>query len=246
MAHRSVVHGRVLGAGVAMLALAGLVLAGCSSSKSSTGTTQATSGSNTSSSGGTGSTSSQIQALTSSVQASEHTTYKAVYTLTSSGSSGPQTITLEQKPPESLLSTSAGLVIDNGTTTYFCSKSGANTSCFSAGGGVNPLASIATLFNPTSAVTAMQAAESEVEAHVAGYNVSFSSATFAGQSASCVTVTSQTQIAKYCVTKKTGILAYSGTAANSFGLSSFSTSVAASDFALPAGAQTVTLPSGAG
>ena len=179
------------------------------------------------------------------MQSAEHATFKAVYTYTSPGSATPMSVTIEQEPPKSLFSASGGLVINNGTTTYYCSTSGATDSCFTAGTGSNPLASIATVFSPTSAITAMQTAESEVAAHLQGYNVSFSSASFAGQSSTCVTVSSQAQTGKYCVTKG-GILAYSGANGSNFSLTSYSSSVSASDFSLPAGAQTVTIPGGVG
>jgi len=43
---------------------------------------------------------------------------------------------------------------------------------------------------------------------------------------------------------KSGILAYEGSQGSSFQLTSYSTTVASSDFSLPAGATVQTLPSG--
>ena len=47
---------------------------------------------------------------------------------------------------------------------------------------------------------------------------------------------------KYCVTDS-GILAYAASAGSTFELTSFTSSPAASDFALPAGATVITVPS---
>ena len=73
--------------------------------------------------------------------------------------------------------------------------------------------------------------------------MSASSATFAGQSATCVSVTAQGKAGKYCVTKQ-GILAYAGTSSGYFELTKFVASPPASLFQLPAGATTVTIPGG--
>ncbi|HUY63932.1 MAG TPA: hypothetical protein VMV14_05390 [Acidimicrobiales bacterium] len=217
---------------------AGLLLAGCSSTSNSASSTSTSAG--TGASAGV-STAAQLRSLTSTVQAAEHGTYKVVYTATSS--SGTQTVTIEQSPPKSLFSTSGGSVIDTGTTTYFCSSSNGSNTCITASGSTNPLASLLSLFSPSAAITALQQAQTEIGAHLAGYNVSFSSATYAGQDSTCVTVSSSSQSGKYCVTKS-GILAYEGSQGSSFQLTSYSTTVASSDFSLPAGATVQTLPSG--
>ena len=73
--------------------------------------------------------------------------------------------------------------------------------------------------------------------------MSSTSASFAGQSATCVTVTSQGKSGKYCVTKQ-GILAYAGSSSGYFQLTKFTSSPPASLFQLPAGATTVTIPGG--
>jgi hypothetical protein len=223
--------------------VAGLALGGCGSSSSKgSSTTVASSGSGTTATtaaSGGGDAAAQIQALSASVQSAQHATFKAVYTLT--GTSANATVTLEQKPPKSLFSSGDGLVINNGTTTYFCSTSGQKV-CESSTG-ANPLASLAATLSPAAAITAMQQAQSQVAAHIAGYDVTFSSQSFAGQSSTCMNVSAQGQSAKYCVTKD-GILAYSGAAGSSFSLTSFSGSVSDSDFTLPAGTSIVTIPGG--
>jgi len=218
--------------------VAALALAGCSSGKkssSSATTTSTTAGA----SGGGGIQSGQLSTIASSVEAGKQATYKAVYTYSGAGSNGP--ITIEQKPPKTLFKTSAGDLIDTGTTTYYCATTGTPT-CLSVGTGTaNPLAGLSDAFNPDTAVAAIQAAEAEGAAHVSGYNVSFSTQSFGGASADCVTVSSGSQTGKYCVTKA-GVLAYEGTATASFQLTSYSTNVADSDFSLPAGATITTYP----
>ena len=77
-----------------------------------------------------------------------------------------------------------------------------------------------------------------------GIKVSSSSASFAGQSSTCVTVNVHGKGGKYCVTKK-GLLSYSGSGANYFELTKYSATPPSSLFNLPAGATTETLPGGA-
>ena len=236
-------RGPVVGA-VAVVALG--ALAGCgSSSKTTTNTTTNTtaaggSGSATTAAGVSGSESEHLSAMEASIKAGEQSTFKAVYTYNAAGQSG--TVTIEQEPPKSLFIAGGGEVIGTGTSTDYCSTAGTPPTCFSTGTS-NPLASITQLFNPDNAATAIQTAEAAASAHAVGYNVSYSTQSFAGQSSDCATITSSSVTGKYCVTKG-GILAYSGTSSDSFQLTSFSSSVSSSDFALPAGATTQTLPGG--
>src|SRR5579875_3057086 len=225
--------------GIAVCAAAGLALAGCSSSPSNS-TTTTTAASSSGSGSSSGSTASQLQSLTSAVQAEEHGTYKAVYTAVENGQT--QTVTFEQEPPKTYFSTSGGAVIGTGSTTYFCSNSSGQQACVSTSGSTNPLAGLLNLFSPATAISALQQAETEAAAHAAGASVSFSSASFAGQSATCVTASDNGQTGKYCVTKS-GLLAYEGANGNSFTLTSFSASVTESDFSPPAGATVETIPS---
>ena len=234
------------GSGVAaMLALGALGLVACSSSTKTTSVRLASSATTKpgATSGGSGGSdqASQIAALSASVQAAEHGTFKAVYTSTTNGTS--DTVTIEQKPPKSVFASKGGSAINDGTKTYFCSTSGAGASCFSSAGGTNPLAALVQLFSPATAITAFQQAQTQIAARVSGYSVTFSSQTFAGQASTCVNINGQGQAGKYCVTKS-GILAYEGTATSNFQLTSFSSVVADSDFSLPAGASVVTLPGG--
>ena len=168
----------------------------------------------------------------------QKTTFKAVYTTSGTGPS--QTVTIEQSPPKSVFSTSTGSVINTGTASYFCSTSNGQATCYSAGTS-NPLASLAALFSPASAITELKAAQASAAAHAAGYDVTFSSASYGGQSATCANITTAGKNAKYCVTKQ-GILAYAGSDTGSFSLTGYSSSPPASDFALPSGATVVTIP----
>ncbi|MHB8593418.1 MAG: hypothetical protein ACYDB3_03670, partial [Acidimicrobiales bacterium] len=154
-----------------------------------------------------------------------------------------QTITIEQMPPKSVFASSDGSVIDDGTTTYFCSASEGQSTCVKESGNSNPLASLAEIFSPVTAIDALKLAQTEAAAHLAGYNVSFSSQSFAGQDSTCVSVTASGQTEKYCVTKS-GILAFEGTSGSTFALTSYSTAVSDSDFSTPAGATVETIPGG--
>ena len=76
-----------------------------------------------------------------------------------------------------------------------------------------------------------------------GIKVSSSSASFAGQASTCVTVTVHGKGGKYCVTKQ-GILSYSGSSSDYFQLTKYSSKPPASLFTLPTGATTVTAARG--
>jgi hypothetical protein len=218
----------------AVISIGAVVLAACGGGGSSS-TTATTAGSKKQAAAVNDSSdpSKQIDALSSSVDAASKATFKAVYTTSGTGSSGE--ITIEQKPPKSIFNSGDTSVINDGTSTIFCSNTGGQKSCTAQSGAANPMASLVTLFSPAAAIAAMKQAHSALAAKVAGYNVSFTSETFGGQSSSCMTVNAHGQEGKYCVTKS-GILAYSGTAASYFQLSSYSSDVPDSDFAVPAGA----------
>jgi hypothetical protein len=226
---------------------AGAVLAACSSSSNTAATTTSGGSATTaspsgSSSGGGSSDASKIQSLSSSVQAGQHATFKAVYT-THSATAPSQTITIEQMPPKSVFGTTSGSVINDGTHTYFCSSSGGQEQCVSESGAAgNPLSAVTAIFNPATVLSEFQAAESAAAAHALGYGFAFSSETYAGVPTKCVNFTHASQTVKYCVTDS-GILAYASSAGNTFELSSFTSSPAASDFALPSGATVITVPS---
>ncbi len=185
------------------LFVAGGVLSACGGSTNSSADKTTTTASTATSSGGSSGASdlSQLQALSTEVQAGAHATYSATYT--SKSAAGPsQTITIEQKPPRSVFSTSSGSVINDGSHTYFCTTTDGKKECVSeSGAGVNPLASITTLFSPTTLLNEFHAAEAAAGAHSLGYSVDFSSATYAGEHAQCVRYSSSSsQSVTYCVT----------------------------------------------
>jgi len=226
---------------VGLLILGG-VIAACGSSGKSATTTSSPSGTTATTSAGApaGSSSlSKIEALSSSVQAAEKATFKAVYTITTAGST--QTVTIEQAPPKSVFSLKSGSVINTGTTSYYCSNSGAVT-CISAGTS-NPLASLVAIFSPATVLAALRSAQAQAAAHAAGYSFTFSSGNYAGQSTSCANINGAGNTVKYCVTSQ-GILAYASSGGGTFALTSYSSSPPASDFSLPAGATVETIPSG--
>jgi hypothetical protein len=186
---------------------------------------------------GATSSASKLDALSSSVQAGEKLTFKSVYTVTTA--SKTEIVTVEQSPPKSVFSTNDGSVIDTGTASYFCSA-GATPTCLDSGIS-NPLAILSDIFNPATVLSGLKDAQAQAAANAAGYTISFSSGSYAGQSTTCATINGSGNTAKYCVTKQ-GILAYVSTTGATFALTSYSSSPAASDFALPAGATVMTVP----
>jgi hypothetical protein len=113
--------------------------------------------------------------------------------------------------------------------------------------GSNPLLSFEDLFSPAAALAALNEAKVGAIARAYGVTVNSSSGKYAGQSATCFTVSRHGQgTGKYCVTSQ-GILAYVSTANNSknnyFELTHLSSHPSSSLFNLPAGATTVTIPS---
>jgi hypothetical protein len=111
-------------------------------------------------------------------------------------------------------------------------------------GGTNPLLGLEDIFSPSVALGAFAEAKEGLVSRLLGIKVSSSSATFAGQPSTCVTVTVHGKSGKYCVTHQ-GLLSYSGISSSQyFALTKYSSSPSSSLFQLPAGATTVTLPSG--
>jgi hypothetical protein len=134
-------------------------------------------------------------------------------------------------------------VIDTGTKTYYCSKTGTSVSCLSSSG-LNPFADLEDLFSPTAALAAFNEAKEGLVERSLGIKTSSSTSKFGGQSSTCVTVSVKKNVGKYCVTKQ-GLLSYAGSSSFSFVLTKFTSKPSSSLFQLPAGATTVTLPGGA-
>jgi hypothetical protein len=186
-------------------------------------------------------TSGSLKALANSVNKGKHLTYEATYKSVSAGQT--TVVTIAQAPPKSDFSTSGGAVIDTGKSTYYCSSSGGMQTCLSASGS-NPFVGLEAIFSPAAALSAFTEAKESLGSHLLGIKVTSTSAMFAGQPSTCVTVAVKGNGGKYCVTKQ-GLLSYSGSSSSGyFELTKFSTKPAATLFALPAGATTVTLPGG--
>ena len=134
-------------------------------------------------------------------------TFKAVYSVTIGKD---ESFTYEQAPPKSLLQTSSGSVIETGSQLLFCSSSSGANTCVGESATANPFSAIENLFSPTSAATFIKGAESQIAAKEAGYSLSFSTATYAGQPSRCVTYTGQGKTGEDCVTTS-GILDYVST-----------------------------------
>lgn len=208
--------------------------------------------------------SANLKALSNSINRAKHLTYMATYTTVIGGRHS--TVTIAQQPPKSTFSSSGGgQVINTGKRTYYCSTSatgGSSTSgtsgttgntgntgnsgssgtptCISVKGS-NPLLGLEDALSPALALSAFAQARQGIVSRLLGVKVSSSTATFAGQKATCVTVSVRGHAAKYCVTTQ-GILAYSGTSSNYFELTQYSSSPPASLFTLPAGATTQPVP----
>ena len=246
-------HRLVLALGTA--GIAGVLVGACSSTSNTAATTTSaapgsggssqTSGSpgTSGSSGSSGSSSSQLRSLSSAVQSGEHLTFKATYTSQTAGGAS-QTITIEQKPPKSVFASGTTSLINDGTTTYVCTAGGDTQQCVSESTGANPLASLGAILSPQTVLSYLQQAESQAAAHAAGYSLTFSNGTYAGQAAKCVAASGGVVGAggKYCVTDS-GVLAFVQSAGGSFELTDYSAAPPDSDFSLPAGASVITVPS---
>lgn len=242
---------------VVPILVVGALLASCggSSTSSSTPDTSTTSSGPASSGGSSG----ELQSFGGTIKAAKNATFKATYTSTSSGS-GSQTITLEQAPPKQAFTTTdssggSNALLNTGTATYACdSTSSATPTCTSmnSSGGAGALSSVISVYNGSSALTAINSWQSIAAAHVAGISLTFTKTTLAGQQVRCATWKYQGSSSTYCVTTG-GVLAKvessggpnSSTSSSSFELTSFSASPPAADFELPPGATVVTIPTGA-
>jgi hypothetical protein len=186
-------------------------------------------------------TNNNLKAITKAINSGKHLTYQATYTSVSNGQT--TTVTIAQAPPKSNFSSSTGSVISDGKSTYYCSSSGGKEQCLTVSG-ANPLLGLEDLFSPQVALGALAEAKEGLVSKALGISTTQTSASFAGQPSTCVTVTVRGKAGKYCVTNK-GLLAYAGSSSSSyFQLTKYSSSPSSSLFSLPAGATTVTLPGG--
>jgi hypothetical protein len=205
-----------------------------------------------------------LNALTNSINHAKMLTYYAQYTQVSGGHES--TVTIAHSPSRSNFSTSSSSVIINEKATYYCSLHSDSTSISGDSGttslsgasgskaskqhcltekGANPTLGIGDVLSPTAVLAALAEAKEGLVTKRLGIEVSSSSASFAGQPSTCVTVSVHGKGDRYCVTKQ-GILSYSGSSSSDyFRLTKYSSKSPASLFTLPAGATTVTGP-GAG
>ena len=149
---------------------------------------------------------STLKTLEKNLANTKHLTYEATYKSVSGGSTS--TVTIAQAPPKTNFTSAGAEIIDTGKSTYYCSAQGGKTTCLSAGTS-NPLLGLEDLFSPSAAIAAFPEVKTGLLARLAGIKATSSSATIAGQSSTCITVTARGTSGKYCVTKK-GILSHGG------------------------------------
>jgi hypothetical protein len=246
---------RVLVLGAVVLAT-GTCLAACSSKTPNSGATSTSSGpgGSTSTSGASAGSStttkssssgSALGTMAASIQSAKNLTFSATYTEAGSTSSASGSLTYAQMPPKSLFKAGSGEIIDTGSASYSCSAATGTPTCVSFGT-TNPLAGTLDFVTGGTELQAINALKAGIAQKLPNFSASFSTATYAGQSAQCLSGTESSSTFKYCVTTS-GVLAYAGGSTTSgFGsltLKSFSTNVSSSEFSLPPGATVVTLPS---
>ena len=252
-------------AGLALVTVAAIVAAGCSSSSTPTTTTTASASSTTSTtSTATSSTTTTTTAAASSTtttsagasgsgllskfQAGQQATFIATYKVTSGTSTSLTSLTIAQQGSDSLFggTSSSGKfeLVNLGKKSYICSgqtSSGTGGMCLSEGAAASE-ADLFKMYEPGYYLPYFQAA-----AKASGGQVSYSSKSVNGISLSCVSVTDptgKTGTGTFCVTDQ-GVLGYvawtGATAADngSFEITSYSTSVPASEFTLPATPTTI-------
>lgn len=222
-------------AAVAVTVLAvGAVLAACGGPSSSSTTTTTPAGSNT----GADSLLNQLRALGSQASAASRSTFQATWAATSNATT--TTVTLAQSPPKSKFSTSSGgVVLNDGTATYFCSSS---ATCLRETT-VNPLSSLVGLYSGQAFLGITRSYSDQAALSAAGISLSFSNATHGGIASKCVTLTeAKTSAATTWCVSSSGILTHWSAGGSSFELTTYSSTVDANEFSLPAGATVVTIP----
>jgi hypothetical protein len=106
----------------------------------------------------------------------------------------------------------------------------------------NPLAGILDLYNGSTFLSTVSAYSSRAILEAEGISLNYSSASYAGVASSCVSITvHSSSTAKWCVSNQ-GVLTYWSSGSDTFALTSYSSSVPASDLKLPTGATVITIP----
>ena len=255
-----------IAAGFVLATTAAILAAGCSSgttnpttstsASSTTVTTSAGSSSTTTTTaaGASSSTTTTTSAgasgsgLLSKFQSGEQATFVATYKVTSGASKSLTSLTIAQQPPDSLFggTSSSGNfeLITLGKKGYICSgqsSGGTGGMCLSEGAAASE-ADLFKIYEPNFYLPYFQAA-----AKASGGQVSYSSKTVNGISLSCISVTGaagEKGTGTFCVTGQgvLGYVAWTGATASdngSFEITSYSTSVPANEFTLPATPTTI-------
>lgn len=195
-----------------------------------------------------GSAQTKLQRVEAAVDKEPRATFKITYAYRNNQAKG--SYSLEQQPPDQLLQTSPpspAELINNGKQIYDCALYGKPVTCivYPSESASRARGLMGALFDVGTYVSTMKGWGAMIGTRIAGFRVSFSTATFAGQPSDCVSWDFGNQNAKYCVTDN-GILAYvggsGGGSSNAFWLTSYSSHVSRSDFSLPKGAKITKLP----
>jgi hypothetical protein len=239
-----------------------LLLSACGSSTTTPPTSTAGGGATTTTAGGGGATTTTtggattttaagggggLSALASSLQTGQTRTYDAVYKATeSSGTS--ETVEYAAVPPSEFAvivtsSSGVGEYIETTGHAYACNQktSGGAWTCIDFGAaGLGAYADLVQIYQGKYWYTDVEAIKSY--SGLAGFKVSNSSMSVAGQSLQCVTwsggpaaETTAGSGGEVCVTS-TGVLGYVHAGTSTFELTSYSTAVSGSKFQTPAGA----------
>jgi hypothetical protein len=182
--------------------------------------------------------------LASGISKSANSTFSATYVIAHSQAGQSETITFAQSPPKSSIQTSSVHFITDGKSITECT----GTDCTSLPSSMaGSLTSITDLFSPSFMGNVIKGIQNNALSGVPGFKATVSSASYAGQASTCVTVTDTASPtpATYCAANSTGLLTYSSVAGSTVTLSAYSASPDSSLFAPPAGATVVTLPAGA-
>jgi hypothetical protein len=220
-----------------MLLAGGLLAAACSSSSSSSSTTASTGGS------GSG-----LDSLVSGITKSSNATFSATYVITEASTGKTETVTFAQSPPKSAVSTTGGSFYIDGTSITECQGTGSTATCTTLPSTMSSLVTgITDLFSPNVIADSLKGVKAAAAAKGAGYVISTSSATYGGQSSTCVRAkgASEPTPVVYCGSRSNGILTYLNADGNTVTLQAYTANPPASTFAPPAGATMQTLPAGA-
>jgi hypothetical protein len=220
------------------MAVAGsaLLLAACSSSSS----VPPPQGAAPSTSGASGSA--PIDALTASLKKGKSATYLATYQQTSGGQAS--TWTVAQAPPKSLFSYPGGSLITTGSQSLFCSTSSGSTSCVAGGPNIPSIASLTTLIDPSSVISALDSYAGRIASRIVKITATSSSKTIAGQPSQCVSISiAGSQAGTWCANSDGVVTEAQAGTGGGITMTSYTTDVPASTFEVPAGATVQTLPS---